>query len=68
MDGAGQNLGQDLLGGAAALGVLGGDVFALGRRDQVEVDEADALLFGEADGGTCRLADGVVGHGLWAGR
>ena len=64
MDGAGEQFGEDLLGGAAAFCVLGGEIFAFGRLDEVDIDEADALLLGEADGGACGLALGVVGDGL----
>ena len=61
----GRTSAEDLLGGAAAFSVLGGEIFALRGLDEIDVDEADALLFGEADGGACRLADWVVGDGLW---
>jgi len=37
---------------------------ALGSLDQVEVADVDTLLFGEAQRGTRRRADGVVGDGL----
>ena len=64
VDRARQDFAEDLLRGAAALGLLGGEVFALWRLDDEDVDQADALLFGEADGGACRLADLIVGYGL----
>ena len=68
MDGARENGGEDLRGGAAEFDLLGGDVFALGSLDQVEVADVDTLLFGEAQRSTRRRADGVVGDGLgWAG-
>jgi hypothetical protein len=57
--------GEDLLGGAAAFCVLGGEIFAFGRLNEVDIDEANALLLGKADGRARGLALGVVGHGLW---
>src|SRR5260370_7172381 len=35
---------------------------------QIKIADVDALLLGEALGGACRRADGIVGHGLrWTG-
>jgi len=45
VDGVRKELGEDLFGGAAALGVFGGEILALGRLDEIDVNEADALLF-----------------------
>jgi len=68
VDGAREDGGEDLRGGAAELDLLGGEVLALGSLDQVEVADVDTLLFREAQRGTRRRADGVVGNGLgWAG-
>ncbi len=68
MNGAGQNLAQNLLRGAAALGLFGRQVFALRSMDDEDVDQSDSLLFGKAHSGACRLADLIVADRLrWAG-
>ena len=61
MDRAWEQFGEDLLGGAAAFRVLGGEVFAFGRLNEVDVDETDGLLLGEAEGGAGRLARWING-------
>src|SRR6266849_1071816 len=68
VDGARENGGEDLRGVAAEFDLLGGEVLSLGSLDQVEVADVDTLLFGEAQRGTRRRADRVIGDGLgWAG-
>src|SRR6266436_3098353 len=68
VDGAREDGGEDLRGGVAEFNLLGGDVFALGSLDQVEVADVDTLLVGEAQRGTRRRADRLIGDGLgWAG-
>src|SRR6266850_5387500 len=61
---AGENGCEDLRSGAAEFDLLGGEVLALGSLDQVEAADVDTLLFGEAQRGTRRRADGVVGDRL----
>ena len=65
MDGPGQNFVQDLFGGAPELDVPGGQVFALGRLDEVDFLERQSLLLGKTERRAGRRADGVVGHGFW---
>src|SRR5262249_35520080 len=59
-----KNFAKYLFGSAAALGLLGGEVFAFGRLDEIDVVECDALLLGETDSCTCRRADCIVSDGL----
>ena len=54
--------GENLLGGAADLDLLGSEVLALRGLDQVERVDVDVLLFGEAQCRPCRRADRIVGH------
>src|SRR5260370_40478296 len=60
-----QDVGQDLLGSAAALDLLCRQVLALLRADHEYFVERNTLLLGEAHRRACRLADRIVGHGLW---
>ncbi len=64
VDGTGEDAVQDLLRGSAEPDLFGRDVLALGRLNQIKITDVDALLLGEALGGACRRADGIVGHGL----
>src|SRR5579862_7470068 len=64
VDHAGKNFEQQFVGGAAALGDFGGDVFALGSLHQVDRVKRDTLAFGETDGGASGGSGGVVGDGF----
>src|SRR6267143_179717 len=59
---------EDLRGGAAEFDLLGGEVLALGSLDEVEIADVNTLLFGEAQRGARRRADGVIGDGLGRAR
>src|SRR4029077_20842233 len=50
------NVGEDVSGGPASLDVLGGQILALRSLHEVDFVQSDALLLGEADGGSCRRA------------
>ena len=56
--------GEDLLGGAANLDLLGRQIFALRRFDQIEGANGDTLLVGKAQCRPRRRADSIVGHGF----
>lgn len=62
MNGAGQDGGENLLGGFAELDLFCGEVFTLGSLDQVESVDVNVLLLGETLGGARRRADGIVRH------
>src|SRR5215469_12640343 len=59
-----KNFEQKLVGRAAALGDLGGEVFALWGLHQVDRVQRHALALREADGSTRRCAGRIVGNGL----
>ncbi len=61
---AGEHGSENLLRRSAKLDLLGGEVLALGRLNQEEIADVDALLLGEALRRASRRADGIVGHGL----
>src|SRR5579862_7771053 len=65
MNGAREQLSEDLLGGTAAFCVLCCEIFAFGSLNGVDIDEADALLLGEAYGGASGLALCVVCDRFW---
>src|SRR5258708_18896839 len=60
-----ENVRQNVFGGAAAFHVLCSQVFPLGRLQEINFMQRDALLFRKADSSACRRADHVVSHGLW---
>ena len=65
MDHAREDLGKDLGGRAAVDHLPDCEVLALGGRNERDLVERDALLFGEAHGSPCRRADMIVGDGPW---
>src|SRR5216683_4437039 len=56
--------GENLLRRSPQFDLLGGEVLALGRLNQEEIADVDALLLGKALRRASRRADGIVGHGL----
>src|SRR5260370_1857870 len=61
---AGEDTNENLFRSSAESDLFGREVLALGGLDQIEITDVDALLLGEALGGACRRADGIIGHGL----